>query len=328
MKARRAGTRGTALALALALVAGCQQPAAPPRIAFEHSAYDFGAVEQGAIVRHEFPLQNAGGSSLRIEEVRTGCGCVAAVAPAAELEPGAAGVIEASLDTAGTFGTVERTITVYSSDPVTPIATLTLRGEVTAEVAAVPAELYVGRVRRGDVLTAQLRLAVQNGVRVREVRARTGRLAARLEDAGEGSPGVTLLVAPDAPLGPFRETVEIETTSTRRPRFSVPVAGTVEGELRISPGSLLFGTVGRGEEAERVAALHNGGARPVLLLEAKVRGGSATVRVETVRPGYEYRIRVRLRTDLREGMLRDWLDLTTDHPEETTLAAPIHAAVR
>jgi len=77
-----------------------------------------------------------------------------------------------------------------------------------------------------------------------------------------------------------------------------------------------------------LAVVDNAAERPASVLGAKTRGGSGAVRVETVRPGYLFRLRIRLRPDLPKGTLRDWLDLATDHPEQGTLSVPIDAEVR
>ena len=51
----------------------------PPRIAFTETVFDFGKVEQGDQVNHLFRFTNQGGRDLRIESVKTSCGCTAAV---------------------------------------------------------------------------------------------------------------------------------------------------------------------------------------------------------------------------------------------------------
>ena len=63
-----------------------QPPTAPattteqsPRIVFQEALHDFGTVEQGDQVNHLFKFTNQGTRNLRIESVKTSCGCTAAV---------------------------------------------------------------------------------------------------------------------------------------------------------------------------------------------------------------------------------------------------------
>ena len=66
------------LVLALALASCTGRDSAPlpgPRLVFEETAHDLGLVEPGAPVKYAFALRNQGGRVLRLDALRTGCGC-------------------------------------------------------------------------------------------------------------------------------------------------------------------------------------------------------------------------------------------------------------
>src|SRR5215510_15433787 len=111
-----------------------QVTANPPQISFTETVYDFGKVEQGDQVNHLFRFTNQGGRDLRIESVKTSCGCTAAVISSEVTEPGKEGTISATFDTTKFFGEKVKEITVHSNDPVQPVVTLTLQGEIAVEV--------------------------------------------------------------------------------------------------------------------------------------------------------------------------------------------------
>ena len=102
-----------------------------PRIVFGEPAFDFGKVEQGEQVTHMFRFTNQGGQDLRIESVKTSCGCTAAMISADVIPPGQEGTISATFDTTHFSGEKAKGVTVYSNDPLQPVATLTLQGEIT-----------------------------------------------------------------------------------------------------------------------------------------------------------------------------------------------------
>ncbi len=185
------------------------------------------------MVHHAFAFRNAGGLDLQIDNLRPSCDCTATAAPVRLLPPGTDSAIEVSFDTSDEFGRQTRTITVYSNDPAQPVITLTLRAEVAAEVAADPPQLYVGHVRRGQTAPHDARLIVGDpgAVTLGPLEA-SGPVVNSFLRAGDAGKRVVVTIKPDAPLGRFRETVTIHTTSRQRPVLTIPVSGTVEAEGR------------------------------------------------------------------------------------------------
>ena len=70
-----------------------------PHIVFAEPVYEFGKVEQGEQVTHMFRFTNQGEQELRIESVKTSCGCTAAVISEEVIPPGKEGTISATFDT-------------------------------------------------------------------------------------------------------------------------------------------------------------------------------------------------------------------------------------
>lgn len=183
------------------------------------------------MVRHAFAFRNAGGLDLQIDNLRPSCDCTATAAPVRLLPPGADSAIEVSFDTSDEFGKQTRTITVYSNDPAQPVITLTLRADVDADVAADPPQLYVGHVRRGETAPNDARLVVgaAAAVTLGPLEA-SGPVVGSFLRTGDAGKRVVVRIKPDAPLGRFRETVTIHTTSRQRPVLTIPVSGAVDAE--------------------------------------------------------------------------------------------------
>jgi len=59
-----------------------------PRLAIDEPDFDFGSVARHSVVAHEFWFRSTGSDTLLISEIKTGCGCVAAMPPQASVRPG------------------------------------------------------------------------------------------------------------------------------------------------------------------------------------------------------------------------------------------------
>jgi len=102
----------------------------PPKIKFESTQHDFGKIKEGKISEYTFKFQNLGKENLIISDVRTSCGCTAAVVEGKNLKPAESGTIKIEFDSTGREGRLSRTIVVMSNDPVTPTTTLTIYAEI------------------------------------------------------------------------------------------------------------------------------------------------------------------------------------------------------
>jgi len=315
------------LAAALGTLAhACAQPGMPPpavqapKITFESATFDFGAVDQATKVTHRFTLRNTGGLELKLDNVRTSCGCTAAASTAAGVLPGASGAIDVTCDTAEVFGPQNKTVTVYSNDPAQPVSTLTLSGRVRGDAAADPPRLYVGHLGRGQTAA--------NDVRVLGEIASVGRVeiigrsvAATLSDAPNGR-RLHVGVKNDAPLGAFTDTVTIATGNPRRPLMAVSISGVVDGNVVVSPAQVNFGVANTGAEVSRVVGVQNRGQRPLRISAVRLNPAIGTAVVSPLADGQEFRITVTLSAGLHAGKISCTLEVDTDDPEQPRIELP------
>ena len=127
-----------ALVLSLGLFAVAASCA--PVISVDNANYS-ATVQSGSAAIHTFRLTNTGDAPLSIAGVQASCGCTTTVLEKSQLAPGESVGLEARVNTAGFSGTVQKTVTVQSNDPVTPSLilhlTLTLVSDVHPEPAPV-----------------------------------------------------------------------------------------------------------------------------------------------------------------------------------------------
>src|SRR5215813_8435052 len=311
-------------------------PAAPatgaPHIVFAEPVFDFGKVEQGEQVTHLFRFTNQGGQELRIESVKTSCGCTAAVISEDVIPPGKEGTISATFDTTHFSGEKAKGITVYSNDPLQPVTTLTLQGEVTIEVAAEPAQLYLGRLRRGEEATRTIEVLydAQKSIDIVKIENSHPSVSVHAEDLSkEGKKGKKLLVTlkKDAPLGRLNDQIVVTTTSQKKPVVEIPVFGSIEGDMVVLPPQVSFGVVRKGESKTQEISIKNRGTKPVQVVRVQNSVTEVSAELTPVKQGEEYRLTLKTKGENQPGRIQGEIQVFTDHPEEKVLTIPLYGIV-
>jgi hypothetical protein len=303
-----------------------------PRLALDAPVFDFGSVERGRHVEHVFAVPNKGNAVLRIDQVKSTCGCTVAVVSERDIEPGREGRISVDLDTSSLAGRTTKVVTVYTNDPTTPVFGLALSGTVVTDLLVAPNPLYLGRLRRGEVVRREVSIApgvagvVYSVTHVERTHPALKTTLERLPD----TPGQRLIVelAPDMPLGRFSEKLVLHTTSPRESVITLPVFGSVEGDVVVLPPQVTFGTSrGASPPPERDLYIRNRGARPLAVTRVTVPD-VVTYTLSPLEEGVEYKLTLRLREGLRPGKVESAIEIFTDHPTEAHLVVPLYAIVR
>ncbi len=85
------------------------------RITFEQPEFDFGTVNEGAVVEHTFKFTNTGKVPLTILKCRSSCGCTVPEWPEEPIPPGGTGEIKAKFNTEGKTQEQKKSITVTAN---------------------------------------------------------------------------------------------------------------------------------------------------------------------------------------------------------------------
>ena len=100
-----------------------------PVVVFEREIFDFGKIQQGESVQHEFKFKNTGKSPLIISTATATCGCTVPEPPKEPILPGKEGVIKVIFNSTGKEGMQDKIVTVTSNANPT-ISNVHLVGEV------------------------------------------------------------------------------------------------------------------------------------------------------------------------------------------------------
>jgi len=199
-----------------------------PKIEVDETDFNFGTVLQGERVVHSFTFHNAGDEPLRIERVKSSCGCTAVLLSDKEIPPGGDGQVKATFDSTRFRGGVVKTIYLYSNDPARSLVQLHLRGMVQEEISLSSRSLVIGPLAPGERSQAELTLTNRSRtpVTIGPVRTTARELTVDLEPTSL-APGQSLTLEIIARPGKGRAVVSgyllIRTDNSRLPEIRVPV---------------------------------------------------------------------------------------------------------
>jgi hypothetical protein len=164
-----------------------------PKISYQESNFDFGDVNEGEVVVHNFEIYNTGGDVLKINHVRASCGCTAVKPEKDVLEPGEGTTIKVSFNTTRRKGKQRKHVYVLSNDPENPEVRLSFtaninevaEGKKTSSRPVLKFDKYqhnFGRVTEGEV--AEWNVGFRNlgnkPLNIKEVKSSCGCTAAVL----------------------------------------------------------------------------------------------------------------------------------------------------
>ncbi len=215
-------------ALALALFLASPAAAAEPKIETDRTEINFGQIFQGETITRAFAFRNAGDAPLNIEQVKTSCGCTAALLSNSTLAPGESGEVSTTFDSTRFRGAVVKTIYLYSNDPKQRVIQLHLRGTVQELFRIMPEQFAFGPIPPEKSLEGKVTLTNQSGnpIRITAISTTAPEFTARAASMvlSPGQP-VDILVTAIAKPGPARVTgyVMVKTDSSLSGEIRIPV---------------------------------------------------------------------------------------------------------
>lgn len=100
-----------------------------PQIVFEHEEFDFGKINQGEMVSHNFIFTNKGEADLVISNAKASCGCTVPYWPKDPIAPGTSDTIKVQFDSKGKSGQTQKSITL-TCNTIPNTKAIYLKGEI------------------------------------------------------------------------------------------------------------------------------------------------------------------------------------------------------
>lgn len=107
-----------------------QELATAPRLNLLNKSLDFGKLKQNTSRTQEVTVVNNGKTELAINAVQGNCACISALPDKDKLKPGESSSIKITFDPQDRLGTQQKSVTVYSNDPQTPVQRITFTAYV------------------------------------------------------------------------------------------------------------------------------------------------------------------------------------------------------
>jgi hypothetical protein len=107
-------------------------PATTSAIKWEKDTHDFGDLEKGKPVSHQFSFVNTSKETVLLTNVKASCGCTATNYTKTPIKPGEKGMVEATYNAAAP-GAFNKTVTVTTSEANASPKVLTIKGKVETE---------------------------------------------------------------------------------------------------------------------------------------------------------------------------------------------------
>ncbi len=104
-----------------------------PKIVGPTGIFDFGDIQEGKIVTHNFTVYNKGRDTLKISRVKASCGCTVVKPEKNDLLPNDSTKLKVSFNSSHRIGKQHKYVYVFSNDPVNPQYRFEFVGNVVHE---------------------------------------------------------------------------------------------------------------------------------------------------------------------------------------------------
>lgn len=216
-----------------------------PKIEFKEESQDFGRVKQGKVLTHNFRFKNVGDATLIVKNVRTSCGCAAALASKRELKPGETGEIKATFNTRGYSGENIKYVYVESNDPSARQKQLVMKASIdvppSPKIDLSNYSVDLGLVLEGDELHTEVQ--IKNKGELELTVTPSHRDAVYFIGGKQVSPPFTIAAKKDLQLqikvpprknkGLIREYVLLRSNDPMRPNLSMYLSGYIVSKAQL-----------------------------------------------------------------------------------------------
>jgi hypothetical protein len=96
----------------------------------EHNTWDFGLVEAGKVMEHDFTIKNDRSVPLQIKDVSSSCGCTVSEVRRNVLQPGESTWLNVKFNSKGYHGPIRQFVYVDTDDAQNPVMRFIVKADV------------------------------------------------------------------------------------------------------------------------------------------------------------------------------------------------------
>lgn len=203
---------------------------AAPRIEVSETTFDFGTIYQQMSASHTFRIRNTGTSTLKLENIKSTCGCTAALPAQREIPPGGETELKVTFDSGSMRDRIVKHVHIDSNDPNKPRVTLTISGRVLIEIDSTTKSIYIGKISPGEAIerTIEIYAVDVNSFKILKVSSDHPSVKVStptLLSDKKTRYRLTVTCGPFKELGRFNAKVTIHTDLSHTKEITIPVFG-------------------------------------------------------------------------------------------------------
>jgi hypothetical protein len=218
-------------------------------VQIDQTLFDFGTMEHSSTMRHDFTFTNVGDGPLKLTQGEKTCKCTAVEMSRAHLRPGDSSIVTLEWKAENEPGPLRVVATILTDDPTRPAIDLTIEGQVTQAVWLTPGSLVVGAFPSTESAEAQAHVYAfhRDSFQILAAHSHPKETAEFFEtswtpadaerlsgEKAKSGYAVNVKVKPGMPLGPFKQSIELETDIQAAPRLTLTVEGSVTSDISLS----------------------------------------------------------------------------------------------
>jgi hypothetical protein len=266
------------------------------RIEFAATDFDFGKVDAGTLVKHEFIFTNTGDQTLEVTTVRPSCGCTTAGEWDKKVEPGMTGKIPVQFNSTAYGGEVHKSIFVECNDSTKSNLTLTLNGTVWKLFNVTPAyAMFSLKPEQQGIVTQAVKIInnTDQPATVSDPTCGNPTFKMEVKTLQEGKE-YELRVTADASSisGTMSAPITLKTTSPKMPQLTVLAYAMMPPLLAANPPQITLPAGPLPKAAQFTVTIQNNGVNPVTLSEPKVNAEGVEAQVAENLPGRQFSLTV------------------------------------
>ncbi len=299
-----------------------------PRIEFDSMILDFGKVEAGQVIQHDFIFTNTGNQTLEIRDVRPTCGCTIAGQWDKEVQPGKFGRIPVKFNSADYSSSILKTVIVLSNDPVNTNVVLQLKGMVWKPFEVAPVGLIFASSL--DSLTNQTRTVritnnLDESLSLSEPTCDDRAFRAALKTVRPGKEfELQVTFTPPFSTTNLISVITLRTSSTNAPLITIQALAVVQPAVLVIPARLMLPASLLASTKPFKLTVRNNGTNSLVLSEPSINAEGADIRVLETLPGRTFDLEVSFPPGFKIQPGRDiQLTVKTSHPEFPILKVPV-----
>jgi hypothetical protein len=259
-----------------------------PIIKFAELAYDFGKVDSGTVVKHDYAFTNTGDQTLVVTNVQPSCGCTTAGSWDKTVEPGKTGIIPIQFNSTGYGGAVVKSITVTCNDLTNGIVVLQLKGTAWKPIDISPGFVMFNLsadVQTNETKAVKIVSNLEEPVTVSEPTWSNNTFKAELKTLKEGKEFELDLTVVTPLTNTLSAPITLRTSSAKMPVITVTAYAMVMPAITVNPPQVTLPGGPLPSETKQTVMIQNTTTNILALSEPTLSVEGGDIQIKEVQPG-------------------------------------------